>query len=367
MKKSLLALLLLISSLSMTSCWNNDSGLDENYIAVYDGIVLYVGATNTNDIALDAVSIAMRLGVLLNEIEEHNSDPANVDNQVVIPTSADGNVPMWSRLGKFNYGGYSYYPSEILLGKFSSEGEPMSDDNQDGEVKIWRDGEGSTTYYIKYGVTYDGDDIHTQAWFDNLYRRGTFVIETQGVMLDKSDLSTAWTVSADGGEILYSTASDGVDTSNYVNNNTNAMIYHGVIDEDDQTEGFYYSITSASPCIFDSSAYVDGNWDMNGTLELVDFDFATDSFNLEDTEELRFELSINASGQPIAVPAMTFKTTSPIEYRPMDLGYYMFNTAIEIKLTNTSSDYADDKVYVEIDNDGYWIVEYNDTIYYDSE
>ncbi len=365
MKKSLLALLLALSSLTLTSCWDNDSGLDENYIAVYDGIVLYVGATNANTVALDAVSIAMRLGVLLNEVEAYNAE--NPEKMIEIPTSANGLVPYWSYMGKFTYGGYSRYPSKILLGDFSTEGEAMDDDNPDGEVKIWRDESDNNIYYIQYGVTDSGDDLHTQAWLDNIYRRGTFVINTNGVMLDKSDASKMWTVSALEGEMLYSSGNNGIDVTDYVNQNVNAMIYHGVIDEDDQTEGFIYSITAASPCIYDSSTTVDGNWDMSGYIEIVDFDYATDTFDLENTEEKRFELTVDAEGQPISVPEMTFKTKSPMEFRPMDCGFSIYNTRIEIKLTSSSSDYADDDVYVEIDNDGYWIIEYNGTTYYDSE
>lgn len=347
MKKIFSTTLLLITTLTFSGCWDNDT-LDEDYISVYPGLTLYVGATNTNEIALDGVSIGMRLGLLINEIEQSGED--------LTITTTEGEEPAWDALGSYSFSSVSVNRKKLLLG-------------DDDEVAIWRDATDENIYYIKYGKTDDGLDYHTQAWFDNLYRRGTFMIDTKGIKLEETTIENPWAINAATGAITYSSGSSVLYTANYTCDYSSATeIYFGILDEtadeEDQVKGLFYSITAIAPSIYDSSDS-DAYWTMNGSVEIVDYDVETDTFNIENTHDKRYYLDIYGTGTPMGVPSMTFTTNTPIEMRPETTGFIKYNSYMTIKLTSTSSEYDATSVYVEIRNDGGMNVEYNGVTYYE--
>ncbi len=345
------------TSTLLTGCMDDDE--DEYYVAVTPGITLFDSASVTNEIALDGVSIAMRLALLFNEIEQYETETGETFE---IGTESQSE-PDWNLLGTIEFGTSTddtsslypatYYRKNLLFG--------ASD-----VVKIWRSSD-SGTYYVKYGKTINGSEYHTQAQYDDYYyRRGTYVIKTNGAAkLEEATAATAWSITTEGGEMEFSTWYDSTSEYSCDYSSASVTLYYGAIEDNDDGKGFIYDIANISPAYVSSTSATD--WSMAGYINLVDFMESSEVFDLDDTINKRYELDIYAKGTPIAVPSMTYYTIDPIEYRPSTTGYNRYNAEIVIQLDEVTDQYEATDVYIELRNDGYMNVEYNGVTYYDDE
>ncbi len=350
--KNILSTIILIVTLtavtiSMTGCFDED--VDEYYVAVSPGITLFDNASTTNEISLDGVSVAMRLSLLLTEIARYEAESGE---SFEIGTESQSE-PDWDLLGTIEFGSYTYYRKNLLFG-------------DDEMVRIWRSSD-SKIYYIKFGKTVSGVEYHTQADFDDTYyRRGTYAIQTNGVeQLEQATSTTAWSITADGDTMEFSTKYDAYPEYRCDYSNASVSIYYDDIEDNDDDKGFIYDISNIAPNYASSSSQT--NWSMKGYINLVDFMEASESFCLDDTINKRYELNIYALGTPIDAPSMTYYTIDPIEYRPATTGFSRYNAEIVIVLDTVTEQYEATDVFIELRNDGYMNVEYNGVTYYDDE
>lgn len=342
-----------------------------DYETVYPGIVMYTYGTLTNELALDGVSMAIRLGTLLNEMDAYNSTAATGEK---IEFTEDQNIssnsytePDWSKLGDFIYEKASKSSDNkryFLLGDYS-------DDCKESFIQKSKDG----VYTFTYGRTVvQGDpdwsdynqevNIHTGATFDNLLRRGVMCIDTNGKdRLEKTDVNNPWYVYSEEGMTYSMFLSPQTETYECKNiggsDNKKYMVYM-----DESTGEVHYKISSIQPNYITHT--VDTDWDMEGYTKMNDFT----KLDLESTFYNFYTLDINSVGTPMvnngsSKISMTYSTPSPIKYKPSTgLNYTKYTGETEVSIDATSTTFPYNTTYITFLNNGSWYVSYGDTTYY---
>ncbi len=380
MKRYFLLILAAVVALASQSSCNKT---DETYKDVYPGITLYTYGWLSSEVALDGVSVAMRLGLLLNEIEEYNAenstDPIAFTDGAQIGSEYE---PDWSKLGdSFEY-------------KLEDEDDEDETVDYNANVKEFLLGYSDQVYIQKsgtvYTLTFGGDvyiddldssyygttieDAHVSAIFDNMMRNGSFVIDTKGVMLEETDENTQWTIYSKLG-LTYANTGDpakaiykcenigGTDGSKYT-------LYKSSTSSVDLV--FNYAIADVRPNY--NSTTNSTEWNMEGSVTLNNYD-TSKGFTVENTYNNYYLLDIYGTGTPLVstnttsstVAGMIFETTSPIKYKPSTKGLFTkYSCEIETSIPESliSSTYPYNIAYMTFYGDGDWTMEYGDTTYY---
>ncbi len=183
MKRFIISLMATLSATIFVGCsdlWMDN--YDPTYDTVYPGIVIYEYASAANNFAVDGVSVAMRLAVLLEELDAAGMEMAEGGTDTLV-SSEDGSSKSWSDLDRFEYWEAQVDKRAFLFG-----------DSRD--ISISR-GEGEAAGV--YTIFYDKDDTsgHVSASLDINDRSGAYVIDTKGKLLSQTSLiSDGWEVSS---------------------------------------------------------------------------------------------------------------------------------------------------------------------------
>lgn len=248
-----------------------------DYEKVYNGLVMYFVVEQTNTKAMDGVNVAMRLAILLNEMES-----AGVE--------FDGDQePDWSELGDVRYGGLDYNKKFFLFG--SQNGVSISKDDD--------------LYTIEYGTT---SGSHSAGTGDMCYRLGEFEIDTSNNsnILNSSE-SDPWTLKISSDSISYASVKN------------SAIPYFECAEADTKLwyigDGeFGYSVSNAAVIYVyyddDPEDYNYSNWSISGTFTIDNFS----ALSVEDTIATDFMMNAVASGSSVSGDIYAYITTSPVIY-----------------------------------------------------
>lgn len=278
MKRLFLYLLVALSTL-VTSCSIFSSDDTTDYEGVYNGIVVYSNVAITNNLAMDGVNVAMRLAILLSEME-------------AVGLEFEGDEePDWTLIGEFKYGSLYYNKKSFLMGNTS-------------DVSISKDG---NKYYVEYGA----NGLHTAGSYDTNYRIGTYCIDTAGNSdLLNSSSSSRWSVSIVDDEMTCAATKNDLDYMFVCSNKLGVELWSTGYGE------FSYSVTDSVAQYFevdydddDDDEYI-GDWWCEGTITIPSFS----SLTVEETFNSEFNLTIDGGGLAITQDTYSYVTLSPIIY-----------------------------------------------------
>lgn len=316
-----------------TSCGLFSSDDDTDYEKVYYGLRMYHRVVITNDIAMDGVNVAMRLAILLNEMEAAG-----------LEFEADGGEPDWSQLGDVTVSGLSYNKKIFLFGNSS-------------DVQIEKDGD---KYYIVYGA----NGLHTSGYKDMAYRIGTFCVDTSNTPdLSDSSSSERWSVSLESDIVSYSASKNDV-WSEYETKGWSIDLWCSGFGE------FDYSVENVQIYTVDEDdreaddadkSYC--NWSCEGTFTVPYFTALT----IEDTFKEDFYLNIDsAGGTAYSLDTYEYYTSSPLIYNFLQGANLKYGGIEEVQLIGGSLDCK--TTTVETASNGLQTIYYNGHSYiYDDE
>lgn len=337
--KRIFLYLVILASTFVTSCklFNKAEELSD-YEKVYNGLVMYFAVEQTNTRAMDGVNVAMRLAILLNEMESAG-------------IAFDGDSePDWSALGDIRYGGLNYNKKFFLFG------------SQKG-VSISKDGD---NYLVKYGTE---SGSHTAGTGDMCYRLGDFMINDGGNSnILQSSESKPWIISVNSDVISYSSFKNEAVPYFECSNADAKLWYEGdgefgysvanaelsyVLEDDNKDEE-----ENESDDFVDYDDTVVSDWSIDGTFSIENFAALT----IEDTISTDFLQSSEASGTAISGDDYEYETSSPIIYNFLSGANLKYGGVEEITLL------AGNYVMVETASDGIQTVNYQGNSYsYDDE
>ncbi len=332
MKNRLFLYLMALMSMFSTSCFIFSSDDTTEYGRVYNGIVMYASVEATNNYAMDGVNVAMRLALLLNEMED-----------VGLEFSATGEAPDWSLVGNVTYGGLSYNKKTFLFGNSSSS-------------TISKDGD---KYYVEYGAS----GMHTAGAYDTAYRIGTYCVDTSGVTdIIDSNSSSKWSVTIDGDLMTYA----------YQKNDVHALYLCRSVDAQVWSTGegeFAYSVENSS-ILHKNEDEDEDDWDYSdwSTEGTVSIPYYT-AFTVGDTIGTDFNMSVDdASGIAITLDTYSYNTSSPIVYNFLSGANLKYGGVENVDLLKSSSSLSSYTVKVETAANGLQTFYYNGYSYvYDDE
>lgn len=319
-------------SLFATGCFGSDD--DSDLSKVYTGLVMLNNVEQTNKYAYDGLNVAVRLAILLNEMQ-------SVGLEFV-----GSSEPDWSELGDVVYLGLPYNKKTFLFGNTSS-------------VSISKDGD---KYYIKYGTS---NGQHTAGYGDVTYRIGTYCIDTSGhPNIFDSDASSKWSVSIDGDSMTYA-----------LNKNSTLVTFEALTLDLDlwgtSYNSFDYTIPNYAVELiideddddYDEDTQYISDWSLSGSVEIPELT----GLSIEDTYKTNFEMSAAGNGTVVAQDDYDYYTSSPLIYNFLAGANYKYGGIEEIEYLGTSS-LSSNFVTVDILSNGIQVIYYNGYSYeYDSE
>ncbi|MFI3289647.1 MAG: hypothetical protein SNH55_06050 [Rikenellaceae bacterium] len=331
--KRLFLYLVALTSLLATSCSLFSSDETSDYGHVYKGIVMYSSVQATNNLAMDGVNVAMRLALLLNEME---------DVGLEFDSTSDSE-PDWSLLGNITYGGLPYNKKEFLFGNSNN-------------AKISKDGD---KYYIEYG--YNGS--HTAGAYDMEYRIGTYCVDTSGVtdILDSSS-SSRWSVTISGEQMTFSASKNDAHAI-YLCSGVNAQVWSTSDGE------FAYSVSNLTALYRDESEDEDDwdycDWSTEGTVSIPYYT----AFTVGDTINTDFNLSVvDAGGVAVTLDIYAYNTSSPIIYNFLSGANLKYGGVENVEYMKSSTSLPSSTVLIETASNGLQTFYYNGYSYiYDDE
>ncbi len=262
-----------------------------NYPYVQSGILLYNISDTANKYAMDGVSVAIRFGVLLDELAKEGFTLKEGETDKFETTTDDNDTeftPSWDDVPTFSDAEYDI--RKFLIGDTRY-------------TKITRgSGEKSGVYTITYEKK---SDLFVGGYFDINYRFGSYVIDTKNVRLGETTIDNSWkisTIADEEVELGKSTSKEG----DAICKGYSSNLYHagnGCISFDLNTT-FNSGEKDAE----------DANWgifDENATLTFKGYD---NGFALEDIMEKNIEFTFFGGGDTMGGDTIDYKTIEPVVF-----------------------------------------------------
>ncbi len=309
--------LILCSTLFFTSCFDSDSYDDGGYTDVYGGLVLLQSSYVTNGCTMDGVSVATRLAILLREMEIVGLEFTPGGGLELNGVAQEG----YSSIGNYTLSGSTVNKKELLFG-----------DNDASTITLNTDG----TYSITYGSVNEG--YYTTGKLDNIYRYGTYIIDTNGNSFWESTTYNPWTVTLYGSEMKYSMVYD--DTSIYIT--VNDQNY----DEDDRFTIDVYNKDNAGTFGFQAwnfrgsitSYTTNADWGCEGTFKFGNVTSAS-GLTVDNTMGYSITYDITASGLTLYNYYSEYTTPDKLVYRPTSM-YLTAASGTEMVTNEQTEEYA---------------------------
>ncbi len=310
----------------------NTSCSDMEEVVINQGSVYYYqAAQTTNKFAMDGVSIAMKLAIFLEELEEQGVDFPEGE------TSLEADI--YNSIGSFIYkcGNDEYNKMQLLFGNDNTEATNYSEYYH---VSIYRDIDDK--YIITYGGTEEDDTegLFTSARYDKTYRNGSYVVDTKGVKLRESDADHKWSIKLDTDDtsgdylsMLHAFTSDSYDAK------VESYIYSMSLYYDSVEARFVYE---GSTYMREYNTYDDnGLWVATGNLTIVGYDAATTALTLTNTQDKEYQLNIVTSkGVTLAGSSLTHYSTEPLILKIWESPHYYLGGVEVVYPTSNPSDIA---------------------------
>lgn len=312
MKRYLSAIATLALAIGITSCAETITSSDDEigYSDIYPGAVLYSEAVRSTALATDGLNVALRLAILIAEMEEEE----------LSFTTGSSTEPDWSALGTFFFSsnGYEsyveYVKKSFLLG-------------EDDQVVILNPS--TNVYTVRYG---DDLNYHTQALYDELYRKGGYTITTNGENL--SQTGAIWNIEISDSVITFATEESQEDELYSVSKISTTITNTG--------EG-YFSFEVESIL---KESY---QWDIIGSLYIDSYRDLTITSTVERDYELTIE---SAMGTSLSGYSLTYTTVEPLIYNISELEYDAIGGEEKVVITDgDTSTFPDSTVIVETNAD----------------
>ncbi len=335
MKRIFLYFLVVLDTV-ITSCSMFEGEEKSDYENIYYGLTIYSTVEEINNYAMDGVNVAMRLALLLNEMEAAGL------------TFDSESEPDWNQLGTIRYGGFDYNKKVFLFGNST-------------DVNISKSGD---DYFVEYGTE---GGLHTAGAYDNAYRIGEYRINTSGnnnIMNSSED--SHWSVSVNCDTISYSKTKNAV-LARYQCSNANSELWH----TKDGT--FEYAVSDVAVLYNDGDfnddnsddGYEDSAWSNSGTISIDDFV----AFTMSDTIGAKFGVTIDAAGGvALTSDEYSYTTSSPIIYHFLSGANLKYGGVENVHFIGTSNVLDSYDVTVETASNGLQTIFYNGFSYeYDDE
>ncbi len=310
---------------------------DGGYTDAYDGLTMYYDAWTTRVFATDGVTIAMKLAIILDEIEDAGLSFDQGDEE-----------PDWDQLPTYTINSRTYDIRTMVLGyKSLVTLEHVVGDPDSGVYKI--------TFYSS---STDDEDTGatTDAVFDNVQRVGgsvgaTFTIDTKGLRLDESTAGNPWEITfgeADEEAMRY-TAGDYYVSATY----NRTLIYslgNGEFNLTCTFQGYYYG---TSPSTTGGYKYV-----LTGSLGISDF---TD-FMVKNTFDRNFTMDLatdntDSNRTTLKGNVVHYETSTPLVFSPSTNGFFSIE-GVEY-IYDLDMDYTAQEATVTSKSDGSRTIKYN--------
>lgn len=317
---------LMAATVAITGC--ADEFDDGGYSDVYEGVAIYNDALISRVLATDGASMALRLAVLLEELD------------MPVGEGFESSEPDYDTLlDVYTVDGTDFDRRELLIG--STE-----------EVTISRDGN-------IYTITYCNDSFttkHISADFDFCRRKGSFVIDTNGVELMDTDSSNAWKVEfkdQDGetAVMTYATSYSYEYGGDVEASYTTCSIYK---------DGNNFNVTgSINACYMGYDEYY--TYYVSGYITIGD---SLSDLTIENTigTSSTVYLSTNSNNYHTTISGLDiqYTTTTPLVYSPTSYGIYSIAGVEWAKYDNASSaGYASNTVTVTSNSNASRLINYN--------
>lgn len=280
MKRLFLYLVVGVSLLA-TSCNLFNSDDDTDYEKVYYGLRMYLRVELTNNYAMDGVNVAMRLAILLSEMENAG-----------LEFREDGGEPDWTQLGDVTVSGLSYNKKVFLFGSST-------------DVQIAKSGD---NYYIMYGA----NGLHTAGYKDTAYRIGKYCVNTAGnTNISDSSSSSKWSVYLMSDMVSFAASKNDVWSvyeckgwSGEIWNNGSGELAYSVSDV-----GIYIVDEDDREAADSDKTYC--NWGCEGTISIPN----VTNLTIEDTmyEDVYLDIT-SAGGTAYTLDTYEYYTSSPLVY-----------------------------------------------------
>lgn len=351
MKKAILVVLVAAVAV-LTGCnYDTDDTASPGYTMHYQ-------ATWSNELAVDGINIAIRFAKLMAEVDATAGATLSEDT--------DDN---WALLGDFTYpyNNSPYNKKEFLLGTTNdltiTESESVS-------------GEYTLNYWIKSG-TLKGE--MSSAWFDNLKRRGAYVITTNNLPLTETTESTPWeiTICNDGSydpDNYDENEDDDDDEEEYDIEYEDYMTFDDddiMINITEYTAKIWYA--GGGKFAFSADATIKLYYETYDWTEISNWVIDTASMEFTNYSDLRVESCINndvemtyntVGGTSIYGYTLTYCTTSPLIYNYAKSPYTCYGGIESITIYGESKyDFPETNAIVETWSNGLRTVYYNDETY----
>ncbi len=333
MKMKKFLCILSIAALTLMSCSDlTDSYDDGGYSDVYAGILIFDVASATNTLALDGAGVALRLAMILEEMESQGIEVV------------EGSEQSWDELSDFEFGYNStdYNLKEFLFG----DEEQLVITKSGDEYEIAYCGPSSTNYYGR-------------ALFDSYYRNGSYLVDTKGLSLDETDSENAWEVSLSGSDMNYGSISSAEDYA--IASSIAVSVWY-------QGEGCFVMENALFEASYAALTSVTTDWYSKAELTISDYV----SLESDDLDDVTFSYNIitGTGGTALSGLTMTYSTggnlfsEDPLTYKPSEAAYTTISGTEEIELTGTYSETLYPSPYVSIEwYMGYVTVSYNECTY----
>ncbi len=333
-------LFLFLSAIALfVSCNSNDDYSDSGLSKVTPGILMYNTASLTNMFATDGASVALRLEILLSEMEAQGLEVL------------EGDAQNWNKMEDFTFPlvEEDYNLKEFLFNK------PTLTTN------IAKNG---NIFTITYG---DNVSAFSTGQFDSTVRSGSLEIDTKGVSLLEATASNPWTVTTllDKKMVYIIKSNSSYSPDTYIHaTNVNLDIWcdgNGSFSFiSDEFEAISTTSTSGS-----TSEGIESDWSSIGNITIPEFV----SFALEDLVGSKYQYTINegTGGTSFSGLTMNYVTgglgavgVNPITYNPSKNAYYIQAGTEEVELTGTYDEKYFPSPYVSVTwNSGSATVEYD--------
>lgn len=264
---------------------------DGGYSNVQPGIFIYTMGSTTNSLSLDALSVATRLGVVLEEMKYQ-------DIEVVEGADQD-----WGELDKFLF--------------------PLN--NKSYDIKNFLFGGDSSTSISKSGniftITYGEPDKSTtfgSGVYDSYRRNGSFTVDTKGVSLVNSTVDNAWEIYIEGEPVKYANNENNVTVAEVKDVNT--LLYHVGVGT------FNYELHSFKG-EFTQDQSIESDWSGNGSFTISNFKSLAINNLLGSDYSLTVSpdtggMSLNGVEVAYSTGGMTPEVdVAPLVYSPSEYGY----------------------------------------------
>ncbi|MFR9650435.1 MAG: hypothetical protein SNG35_00220 [Rikenellaceae bacterium] len=332
MKRYFLAAIM-AASVAMTGC--SDEFDDGGYSDVYEGVVIYNEAMISRVFATDGASMAMRLAILMEEL----------DAKGLSFTSGSSIEPDYTQLPVYTSNGTDFDRRELLIGDTD-------------EVTITRDENIYTVTYYNPSFT----TKHISADFDFCRRKGGFEIDTNGIDLIDTSSSTPWTITFAGEDGESAVMTYATSYTYEYGGDVEAMATSCKIYKDQNTNGRFIVEGSINACYMSYSDYYP--FKVTGYITLGDFVDGYTDLTVENTigvsSTVYLTTSSSDSHDTISGLAVQYTTTTPLVYSPTNFGVYSISGVEWAKYDSAASaGYASNTVTVTSNADASRIINYN--------